>query len=341
MKMSFKRTVALNSNFAAAKRNKNDEFYTQFSDIEKEIGNYENLLCGKKILCNCNDGFSSGFWLYFSQNFIRLKLKWLTTVKYMSDEPSYMLEMYSEKDEVKTVKTNLSGNGDFRSNECIRLLEKSDIVITNPPFSLFREYVALLLKFNKRFLIVGSSNAVTYKDVFMNFKDNKLWFGVNFVKNFVQQDGKICSFGNILWYTNLNYEKRYDKLMLYKKYSESAYAVYDNFPAIEVGKTADIPYDYNGLMGVPISFLTKYNPEQFEIVGMTNCNSKYALSPIKWYENAVQHKLDGTTGSGSKVNTAAVILLNERPSGTYYTASNADGYLVCVYVRVLIRLKRI
>ncbi|MCM1059838.1 MAG: adenine-specific methyltransferase EcoRI family protein [Eubacterium sp.] len=341
MKIYSKKVAALNSNFAAAKKNKNDEFYTQLSDIEKEIFNYEYLLRGKKILCNCNDDFSSGFWRYFSHNFIRLRLKSLTAVKYTSDKPSYMLEMYFENDEVKTVKTNLSGNGDFRSDECIRLLEKSDIVITNPPFSLFREYIALLLKFNKRFLIVGNSNAVTYKDVFMNFKDNKLWFGVNSVRNFIQQDGKICSFGNILWYTNLNYEKQYEKLKPYKKYSESAYSVYDNFPAIEVGRAADIPYDYNGLMGVPISFLTKYNPEQFEIIGMTNCNSKYALSPVKWYENAVQHKLDGTIGNGNKVNTAAAILLKERPSGTYYTASNADGYLVCVYVRVLIRLKRI
>lgn len=341
MKTYPKKTAALNSNFAAAKKNKNDEFYTQISDIEKEIFNYENLLRGKKILCNCNDGLSSGFWRYFSQNFIRLKLKWLTAVKYTYDKPSYMLEMYSENGEVKTVKTTLLGNGDFRSDECIKLLEKSDIVITNPPFSLFREYIALLLKFNKKFLIVGSLNAVTYKDVFMNFKDNKLWLGVNPVKNFIKRDGKICTFGNILWYTNLNYEKRCEKISLRKKYSESAYILYDNFSAIEVGRVADIPYDYNGLMGVPISFLTKYNPEQFEIVGMTNCGSEYAVRPVKRYENAVQYKLDGTAKKGSKVNSAPAILVKERPSGTYYTASNADGYLVCVYVRVLIRLKRI
>lgn len=339
MKIFSKKAAALNSNFAAAKKNKNDEFYTQLTDIEKEIFNYEYLLRGKKILCNCNDGFSSGFWRYFSQNFIRLKLKSLTAVKYTSDKPSYMLEMYFENCEVKTVKTNLSGNGDFRSDECIRLLKKSDIVITNPPFSLFREYIALLLKFNKSFLLVGGLNAATYKDVFMNFKENKLWFGVNSVQNFIDQDGKIRTFGNILWYTNLNHKKLCEKLTLYRKYSESEYAAYDNFPAIEVGRAADIPYDYNGIMGVPISFLTKYDPEQFEIVGITNCNSKYTLSPIKWYENAVQHKPDGTIRNGSKVNTAAVILLKERPLGAYYTASNADGYLVCVYVRVLIKLK--
>ena len=168
----------------------------------------------------------------------------------------------------------LKGDGDFRSPECIELLKEADIVVTNPPFSLFREYIAILMLYEKKFIIIGNQNAITYKDVFPLLKNNKVWPGYNHVKEFLQSDGNIKKFGNIQWFTNLDISKRHEKLILYKKYTPADYPKYDNYDAINIDKVTDIPCDYDGIMGVPITFLDKYNPEQFEIIGATESEGK-------------------------------------------------------------------
>jgi len=269
-----------NRNLSEAKKAKNDEFYTQLSDIENELQHYKSHFEGKTVLCNCDDPEWSNFWLYFSLNFDFLGLKKLISIHYEKDVPSYKLEItrgidlnndgkYNQKD---TVKTALIQNGDFRSPESIELLQECDIVCTNPPFSLFREYIDLLMKYEKKFLVICNKNAITYKEVFKYIKNNQLWLGNTSPNSFKQPEGDEPKNlkGLTLWFTNLPHNKRNEKLILYRNYNENDYPKYDNYNAIEVSKTKDIPIDYKGVMGVPITFLSCFNPEQFEILGIMN-----------------------------------------------------------------------
>ena len=285
-----------NNNLHTAKATKNDEFYTQLGDIEKELKYYRDYFKGKVVYCNC-DGFlnkeKSNFFVYFSLNYEFLGLKGLICTKYNPNGKGRKYEYYGDlngnnyPDDEEIFTSDLEGDGDFRSEECIELLKKCDIVCTNPPFSLFREYVAQLMEYGKQFLIIGNGNAVTYKEIFPLIKENKMWLGVTLFcgkmpyfgvpKEFVsendrvivKEDGTILKQVNsIAWFTNLDHKKRHEELLLYKKYNAEQYPKYDNYDAIEVSKVTDIPMDYEGIMGVPITFLGKYCPTQFEIVGL-------------------------------------------------------------------------
>ena len=295
-----------NKNLHNAKESKNDEFYTQLKDIEKELSHYRHHFEDKVVFCNCDDPYESNFFKYFVLNFNTLKLKKLIATSYIASPVAFkelpdkkgnasfedLLKPYKiEIDEVydqnndgainlQDVKeilekaekggkmTKLIGDGDFRSSESKELLKHADIVVTNPPFSLFREYVAQLIEFDKKFLIIGSDNAITYKEIFPLIRDKKLWLGYNKVKEFIQRNGEIKKFGNIGWYTNLDIKKRHEEIVLVKKYNPLDCPKYDNYDAIEVSKVKDIPKDYDGVMGVPITFLDKFNPEQFEILDL-------------------------------------------------------------------------
>lgn len=255
-----------NASLRSAKKAKDDEFYTQRVDIENELFNYSAHFKNKVVFCNCDDPESSHFWKYLSNKFDSFGLKKLISTHYTRGTPSYSLERTSAKSD--PVKTPLTGDGDFRSPEAIALLEQADIVVTNPPFSLFREYVAQLIEYEKQFLIIGSMNAISYKEIFKLIKNNQLWLGIGTPKVFNQPDGTVKKFGNIHWYTNLSHKKRNEELILYKSINDTDadYPKYDSYDAIEVSKVKDIPKDYSGPMGVPITFLSSYNPSQFEIV---------------------------------------------------------------------------
>jgi len=288
----------LNKNLRSAKASKTDEFYTQLSDIEKELKHYTAHLKGKTILCNCDDPRVSNFFHYFSFNFEKLGLKKLIATCYKNQNADLFSDNKSEKaiyleytgdkngnnvpDPEEIGIKHLKGDGDFRSRECIELLDEADIVVTNPPFSLFREFVSQLIEHKKKFIIVGSLNAITYKEIFKQIKDNNLWLGYGFsagnayfktphVKDFAKgvydvQTG-LVKFRNVAWFTNLDIQKRHEDLVLFRLYNPHDYPKYDNFDAINVDKIQDIPADYTGIMGVPITFLDKYNPSQFEIIG--------------------------------------------------------------------------
>lgn len=269
-------TTNANSNLGKAKDIKNDEFYTQIADIIKELANYTTHFAGKIVYCNCDDPTWSAFWIYFHLNFAKLGLKKLISTYHDKTKPVYKMEYTGGNDDDTSVGTitYLNGDGDFRSEECLDILDETDIVVTNPPFSLFREYVATLLQHDKQFLIIGSKNAITYKDFFPLLKENKIWIGYNMVKEFRQPDGSIKKFGNIGWYTNLGIAKRHEKLILNETYSPVKHQMYDNYDAINVNKVSDIPCDYDDEMGVPITFLDKYCPEQFEIIGISGVLAK-------------------------------------------------------------------
>lgn len=278
--------MAKNANLHKAKDAKNDEFYTQLSDIEKELKHYKKHFKDKVVFCNCDDPEHSNFWQYFSLNFDELKLKKLIATHFEKEKSSYKLEMWRDESGVHTNIKTLKQNGDFRSPESIELLKESDIVVTNPPFSLFREYIAQLMEYNKKFVIIGNINAVTYKEFFPLIKDNKVWAGFAFNKTMTftmpehyagehrdKNGNKIAKVPAVAWFTNLDIDKRHEDLILYKKYTPNEYPKYDNYNAINVDKTKDIPVDYDGVMGVPITFMDKYNPKQFEIVGEANHGS--------------------------------------------------------------------
>ena len=261
--------MAANTNLHKAKDAKNDEFYTRRSDVEKELQHYKSHFKNKIVLCNCDDPTWSAFWQYFHLCFAEFGLKKLISTHYDKEESTYKME-YTGGDDTDIeagVKIPLKGNGDFRSQECLDLLDECDIVVTNPPFSLFREYVAVLMEHEKKFLIVGNKNAITYKEFFPLLKNNEVWLGCTNVKEFLQPDGSIKKFGNIGWFTNLDVAKRHEKLILWKNYSPEEYPKYDNYDAINVGKVSKIPCDYSGVMGVPITFLDSFSPDQFEILG--------------------------------------------------------------------------
>lgn len=299
----------LNGNLGKAKTEKNDDFYTQLTDIERELKHYKSFFKDKVVLCNCDDPRVSNFFHYFSYNFERLGLKKLITTCYKNQD----MDLFSHSNSEQAIYLEYSGDkngnnvpdpeeigikyfkgdGDFRSEESIELLKQADIVVTNPPFSLFREYVAQLIEFDKKFIIIGSQNAFTYKETFKLFKENKIWTGVDNggTKWFevpmdyeintqsrikIENNKKYFSMGSIFWFTNLDHSKRHEKIILYKTYygSEQEYPKYDNYDAIEVSTYKDIPIDYKGVMGVPVTFFDKYNPEQFEIVGLIAGNIK-------------------------------------------------------------------
>ena len=267
--------MAANANLHKAKDAKNDEFYTQLIDVSKELMHYKKHFDGQTVLCNCDDPTWSAFWKYFHLNFGVLGLKKLISTHYDKTEPTYKMEYTGgdDNDIEVGVKTPLEGNGDFRNKECLDLLDECDIVVTNPPFSLFREYVDVLMKHKKKFLIIGSLNAVKYSECFPFIMNNQMWLGNNNVHDFMQPDGTVKKFGNINWYTNLDFAKRHEKIILWKEYNDKEYPKYETYDAIEVSKVTNIPVNYSGIMGVPISFMSKYNPDQFEIVGEFNHGS--------------------------------------------------------------------
>ena len=332
-----------NTNLNKAKNAKNDEFYTRIEDINAELVHYEHHFKGKTVLCNCDDPTWSAFWKYFHLNFKKLGLKKLISTHYDREKPTYKMEYTGGDDnDISTgVKTPLEGNGDFRNAECIEILKEADIVVTNPPFSLFREYVAVLMEHKKKFLIIGNKNAISNKEFFPLLKNEDVWIGYNSVHEFEQPDGSIKKFGNIGWFTNLDIARRHEKLILWKNYTPEEYPTYDNYDAIEVSKTADIPCNYGGVMGVPITFMDKYNPEQFEVLGIANGCGDFDDKPLKRYQNAKQHALKNgkwIITNGSKVNTRACIRIN--PSNdVYYTADNIDYNIKSLYARILIRRK--
>jgi len=313
--------VSTNKDLRNAKKQKNDEFYTILADIERELIHYKEHFKDKVVYCNCDDPYESNFFKYFALSFNFLGLKKLIATCYIgSPIANTQLSLFDdESEENKTTKmphkieiteipdmnqdgavdltdvelllgsdknhlTRLNSDGDFRSKECIELLKQADIVVTNPPFSLFREYVAQLVDYDKKFLIVGTWNAVSYREIFKLIKEDKLWIGINSNRNFsgfivpkhydlygtearVDENGnRVVSTNNTCWFTNLDVKKRHEELILYKQYNPEEYPKYDNYEAINVDTTKDIPLDYSGVMGVPITFLDKYNPNQFEII---------------------------------------------------------------------------
>ena len=237
--------ASTNANLHKAKNAKNDEFYTQLTDVAKELMHYKHHFKDKIVLCNCDDPTWSAFWKYFHLNFTELGLKKLISTHYDKTEPTYKMEYTGgdDNDIEVGVKTPLEGNGDFRNQECLDLLDECDIVVTNEPFSLFREYVAILMEHKKKFLIIGNKNAITYKEFFPLLKDNEVWLGCTNVKEFLQPDGSIKKFGNIGWFTNLDVAKRHEKLILWKKYTPEEYPKYDNYLAWNVNKVSEIPCD--------------------------------------------------------------------------------------------------
>ena len=368
--------MSLKANLTQAKTNKKDEFYTQLKDIENELRHYKEHFKGKTIYCNADDPRISNFFHYFSYNFEHLGLKKLITTCYknqemdlfsMHDQESAIALIYEgEKDNgrVPTVENigviELNGDGDFRSPEAIEFLKEADIVVTNPPFSLFREYVDQLIEYEKDFIIIGHQNAITYKETFPLLKNNKMWLGYGFkggyghfinkeYENYAtstnQKEGMIRVSG-VVWFTNIDISKRHEELILYKKYTPEEYPNYDNYNAINVDRTNEIPMDYEGIMGVPITFLNKFNPNQFEILGMTKTPICYDNSTeakrTKIYENVTQHSKNGKTSSGNKVNDGPTLLLNNPPKNkTYYTTNNIEGYLIAPYARILIKNRKV
>ena len=299
-----KKSQNTNLNLRSAKTDKKDEFYTQLSDIEKELKHYKNHFKDKVVLCNCDDPRVSNFFHFFSYNFEKFGLKKLIATCYKSQDSDLFSQNNSERaiyleytgdkngNNVPDVSEigikHLQGDGDFRSKECIELLKQADIVVTNPPFSLFREYVAQLVEHKKKFVIIGNLNALTYRDIFKLIKEDKLWFGhsihsgdrefrvpqdypLNAAGSRVDEDGnKYIRVKGVRWFTNLDYTERHEDLLLYKTYNPEEYPTYDNYEAINVNVTKEIPMDYPGVMGVPITYIDKYNPDQFEILGMAS-----------------------------------------------------------------------
>ena len=394
-----------------AKRSKSDEFYTQYSDIQKEIEAYleynPEVFRNKVVYCNCDDPFESNFFRYFVLNFKRIGLKQLITTSYKpSPVANTQLQLFGDdatlpkekgrpkvtankfiinevgdidgdgefslKDVALQLKGNkhnewepLNGDGDFRSDESVALLKLADIVITNPPFSLFRDYMKQLVDYNKNFLIIANINAITYKEVFPLIKENKIWLGTGmgrWISGFIvpesyelygseariDEDGnRIVATNNCLWFTNLDHGKRHQPLPLmtmsdnikfssHKNIKGKEYAKYDNYDAIEVPFTDAIPNDYDGVMGVPITFLDKYNPEQFQILGITKT---WFGTASKTYPPQIQVSSNGTKSEVTKLNDGATLKLATPPQGqTYYIVKNE--YFIQLFARVLIKHKK-
>ena len=293
-----------NDNLSNARKIKNDEFYTLLTDIEKELMHYKDMFVGKTIYCNCDDPVKSNFVQWFYMRFNILHLKRIIVTAYNSDTCNgggyYWDSNFATVDpksldiskEISKDVRKLNGDGDFRSDECIELLKQADIVVTNPPFSLFREYVKVLMDNNKDFVILGNMNAITYKEVFPYIKENRIGLGyLNGNKNFITVDNKEQPI-RAFWYTTLPIAKHNEELVLFRKYSPELYPKYDNYDAINVDKTCDIPEDYDGAMGVPISFLDKYDPKQFEIIDGFNRYS-FLTGPTEQTQGKYLSKING------------------------------------------------
>lgn len=388
--------MAKNADLGAAKTAKKDEFYTQLTDIEKEMRYYRKHFQGKTVLCNCDDPFESNFFKYFALNFNRLGLKKLIATCYYSSpiagqqlqygcDANGQMTFYFEdtgmegnksKRPYKAVVTQvydkmgdggvdmldvaelfrsgenelvqLEGDGDFRSPECLGLLEESDIVVTNPPFSLFREFVSTLMAYDKKFIIVGNQNAITYKEFFPYLMENKIWLGNGFSGNVgffaspyediavsSQHKTGLIRVSGVMWFTNLDIKKRHEEMILVKRYTPEEYPSYDNYDAINVDKTADIPCDYAGIMGVPITFLDKYSPEQFEIIGISKT---WFGAASKVYGQQIQVDKNGKKSVVTKLNDGPVLKVSSPPVGkTHYVVDNE--YYIQAYARILIRNK--
>lgn len=393
--------MAGNSNLSAAVKAKKDEFYTQLTDIEKEMRYYKKHFNGKTVFCNCDDPFESNFFKYFVLNFNRLGLKKLIATCYFSspivgqqlqyhcDENGQMSFSFGDETEItdgakrpykaivtqvydktgdggvdmvdvaelfvsgENQLTELEGDGDFRSAECLALLDESDIVVTNPPFSLFREFVNVLIQREKHFIILGNVNAITYKEFFPLIRDNKVWIGASIHsgdrKFYVPDDYPLNASGcgmdedgrrfirvkGVRWYTNLDIRQRHEEMILVKKYAPELYEHFDNYDAINVDVTTDIPCDYAGLMGVPITFLDKYSPDQFEIIGVTQ---SWCGIASKIYPRQIQIDKNEKRSQVTKLNDGAAIKVEQPPvNKTYY---EVEGELfIKTYARVIIRNK--
>jgi hypothetical protein len=358
-------TETQNASLSRAKANKEDEFYTQREDVERELKHYRKHFKDKVVYLNCDDPRVSAFFHYFSYNFEKLGLKKLIATCFKNqerdlfstheNERAIFLEYNGDKDGDRIpgddeIEVNyLAGDGDFRSPEAIKLLKQADIVVTNPPFSLFREYVAQLVEHDKQFIILGNQNAITYKEIFPLLQQEKMWLGATHgemsfrvpdhytpraTRFWIDADGqKWRSFGNMCWFTNLDFSKRHEDLILYKKYSPDDYPKYDNYDAIDVTSIADIPVDYDGLIGVTPGFLAKRNPSQFKIVGIAK--TWWGMAS-KTYPTQIQIKKAGKRSEVSKLNDAPAIKIDTLPAGkTYYTVG--DEMFIATYVRILIR----
>lgn len=391
----------------AAKKSKNDEFYTLYEDIQKEMNAYleynPDTFRDKTILLPCDDPEWSNFTKYFAQNFETLGLKKLISTSYSTESKSlrsgYQFSIFDfvtdfekqspQYDENKTgahgkifiLEKDLNGNGkididdlewsylegdgDFRSDEVTKLRDEADVIITNPPFSLFREFLAWIISANKQFMMIGNINCISYKEVFPLIKENKAWLGNGmgrWISGFIVpeqyelygseariEDGKrIVATNNCLWLTNIDHGRRHQPLQLmtmadnlkyskHQKIKENGYAKYDNYDAIDVSFTDSIPSDFEGIMGVPITFLDKYNPEQFEIIGLGN--SRENFTPSKDYINPKKHMKNGKVTSGGAINCVLAIETEKEPVGTVYYTSDNSKYLIPPYARILIRKK--
>ncbi|MEQ6896279.1 adenine-specific methyltransferase EcoRI family protein [Microbacterium sp. KR10-403] len=341
--------MAKNSNLVAARAAKSDEFYTQLSDIEREMRHYRKHFEGKTVYLNCDDPRVSNFFHYFSYNFEAIGLKKLIAACYKSQEvdlfstedseQAVWLEYEGDKNgsgvpELEEIGVNhFKGNGDFRSAESIELLKQADIVVTNPPFSLFREYVAQLMEYEKKFIIIGPTGAVTYKELFPLFRENKIWLGNGFqagnayfatthesgeyAKGVYDDQTGLVKFRNVSWFTNLDIAKRHEELILWKPYDPEVHRHYDNYDAIEIARLKDIPVDWDGAMGVPITFMDSYNPDQFEILGITDRDNNSGLK-TKTYSRA-------EVPNAGDLNRRGALLV--------------DGKLKSTFARLLIRKK--
>jgi len=370
-----------NKKLAVAKDAKKDEFYTQLADIEREIRHYRDFFRGKVVLCNCDDPYESNFFKYFALNFNHLGLKKLIATCYatspvlytqlnlfgdvvetnsnIGDRSPYKIEIsevtdgnhdgridladveYLLKNQRNTLSL-LEGDGDFRSAECIELLKQADVIVTNPPFSLFKEYVAQLIEYEKSFVIIGNQNAITYKEIFPLLKDNKMWLGYGFKGNvgfFLSpyEDYAVSShhkeglirISGVMWFTNIDIEKRHENLILYKVYNQDEYPRYVTFDAIDVSETQNIPCDYFGIMGVPKTFMDKYNPEQFELLGYEREDENIHVGITNMPEEFLNtYKAQGGTGHYTK----GMKML------CYY---DKDGKAKIPFSRILIRRKQV
>ncbi len=380
-----------NKTLGDAKKQKRDEYYTQLSDINNELRYYTQHFAGKVVFCNCDDPYESNFFKYFAANFNALKLKRLIATCYAgSPVAGQQLELFvgmsgpelpkkriphkiviNEVTDVncdgridladvewlikndKNVLSRLDGDGDFRSPECVELLKESDVVVTNPPFSIFREYVAQLMQYGKKFLIIGRQDAVTYKEIFPLIKEGRMWLGHGFqngnaffaipkslVREFADgvydEEKGLVKFRNCTWYTNLDHKKRHDEYVFVRKYIPADYPHLDNFDAILVEETVDIPEGFEGNMAVPFSFLDRHNPDQFEIVGITKT---WDGSATKKYPKQIQVDADGKRSNVSKLNDGAVLRVDTPPKGKTYYLVDGVPY-VQRYPRIIIRRKK-
>ena len=318
-----------NMNLLSAKVGKNDEFYTQYKDVERELLHYKHHYRNKTVYCNCDDPSRSAFWKYFHLNFAELGLKKLISTHYDREEATYKMEYTggNDNDIEVGVKTPLEGNGGFRNQECLDLLNECDIVVTNPPFSLFSQLITTLLSYDKKFLVIGNKNAIGYKDFFPLLQKDTVWLGYNNIKNFDRPDGTVQNFGNIGWFTNLEIDKQNEFLELTRKYDAAEMPTYKNYGAININRVKDIPKDYFGIMGVPISFLDKYNPTQFEIVGMDRNSQVEKLGIDKIGGEMLQRYFEQGGKGHYTENMHSLVYLDH------------EGKVVFPYRRLLIRRK--